>query len=138
VKKLLIAAWAVAGLLLPSIGRAECVRIPGTTQQIFERYPVVFVADVLGIDAVIDPIPFRYRVRFQVAESFKGADRGERVLDFASSPDDHVFKVGTRLLVYASRSGDRHSTACTPTRAVSNDDREVQELRKLVSGAQRP
>lgn len=139
VKTLLVGLCAAVGVAMPSVGHAECIGIPGTFQQVFDRTPMVFVADVLGVDTVIlDPIPFVYRVRFRVIESFKGTERGERVLDFAATPEDYRFKVGTRVLVYTARRGDRHSTACSPTRVVSDGDRDVQELRKLVSGAQRP
>jgi len=138
-KTLLVAVCLAVCVLVPLVGRAECIGIPGTLQQVFDRYPIVFVADVLAVDESIepDPIPFRYRVRFRVVEPFKGIDAGERVLYFAASPDDFEFTTGTRVLVYASRSSDRYHTTCTPTRVIPSNDR-AEEIRKLVSGAKRP
>ena len=138
-KSSLVTVCVAACVLAPSAVGAECVSIPGTVQQVFERYLIVFVGDVLAVDESIepDPIPFRYRVRIRVVEPFKGIDAGEQVLYFATSPDDFKFKAGTRVLVYASRSDDRYRTTCTPTRVIPPEDR-AEELRKLLSGAKRP
>jgi hypothetical protein len=138
-KTSLVSVCVAVCMLVPSVVGAECVSIPGTVQQVFERYPIVFVGDVLAVDESIepDPIPFRYRVRIRVVEPFKGIDAGEQVLYFATTPEDFRFKAGTRVLVYTSKSEDRHSTACTPTRIIYGDG-EAMALRKLASGAKRP
>jgi hypothetical protein len=120
---------------VPSSGRAECISLSQTLEQILKGEKLVFVADVLAIDAVIDPEPFRWRVRFQVLEAFKGTDRGERVFYFATAPEDFQFRIGTRVLVYAGGRDDRLSTSCTPTRVVDADDGEVLELRRLSTAA---
>jgi hypothetical protein len=128
----LIAAAGVAAT--PSLGWAECVRrIPTTLKQRVEDYKLVFVGDVLAVDAVIDPEPFRWRIRFQVVEAFKGTDRGERLFYFASSSEEFTFEIGTRVLVYAGGLDHRLSTSCTPTRTTGENDHEVQELRNLVT-----
>jgi hypothetical protein len=116
---------------MPSVGWAECISIPTTLKQTLEGYKLVFVADVLAIDAVIDPEPFRWRVRFRVVEAFKGTEPGERVFYFTTTPDDFKFTGGTRVLVFASGLDDRLSTSCSRTRVVGDNDGEVQELRKL-------
>jgi hypothetical protein len=136
--RVLVALLTLAGVVgVPAVGWAECVSLPSTDRQIFERYPLVFIADVVEVDEVIEPEPFRYRVRFKVLEAFKGVEPGERILDFATTPEDFKFKAGTRVLVYTSRSEDRHSTACTPTRVIYGDGWALA-LRKLASGAKRP
>jgi hypothetical protein len=129
-----VALLTVASVVaVPSSGWAECISIPTTLKQRVEGYRLVFVGDVLAVDAVIDPEPFRWRVRFRVVEAFKGTERGERVFHFATSPDDFLFRIGTRVLVYAGGPEDRVSTSCSPTRVVGtgDNDRELQELRKL-------
>jgi hypothetical protein len=137
-KQIAVALLSVAGVVgVPAVGSAECISLPGTDQQVFERYPVVFIADVVAVNEVIEPEPFRYRIRFKVLEAFKGVEPGEQILDFATTPDDFKFKAGTRVLVYTSRSEDRHSTACTPTRVIDGDGWALV-LRKLASGAKRP
>jgi hypothetical protein len=144
VTRILVALLVLAGAgTLPSIASAECVSLSRTLEQTFKGEKLVFLADVMAIDAVIDPEPFRWRVRFQVVEAFKGTEPGERVFYFRTTPDDFKFTGGTHVLVYAGGLDDRLSTSCTQTRVVGDNDREVQELRKLSavgdkSGAQRP
>ena len=137
VPRILMALLVIAGVgtLLRSTASAECVSLSRTLEQTFQGEKLVFLADVLAIDAVIDPEPFRWRVRFQVVEAFKGTDRGERVFHFATTPEDFKFRIGTRVLVYAAGLDDRLSTSCTPTRVVDADNREVLALRKLATVA---
>jgi len=116
---------------VPSAGWAECVSLSRSLERIFESEKLIFVADVLAVDAVIDPEPFRWRVRFRVVEAFKGTEPGERVFYFTTTPDDFKFTGGTRVLVFASGLDDRLSTSCSRTRVVGDNDGEVQELRKL-------
>ena len=62
---------------------------------------LVFVGEVLTVDAVnVDPV-FVYRVRIRVREAFKGTSTGERVFDF-----------GTRQTIFGSWAGN--GSSCMP------------------------
>ena len=110
---------------------AECITNGEFPKKRLGLYPLVFVADVLGIEQSIQPESTSYRVRFQVIEAFRGIDVGERVLEFQSTAESFSFEASQRVLVYAHGALDKYSTQCTTTRVVASEDREVQELRRL-------
>src|SRR5712691_963948 len=96
--------------------RGECIRINESFEQAFMRFQLVFFADVLGIDNVLQPESYRQRVRFRVIETYRGIERGEQVVLFRPTAEDFRFEASQRVLVYASGTRDSHSTQCTATR----------------------
>ena len=113
---------------------AECVVLgQPTVQSRLYGSDLVFLADVLGVETVLEPDSFRYRVRFRVVEAYKGIGVGERVIQFRpTTTDDFVFKVRQRVLVYAYGSPGNESTQCTDTHVVSRAAADMRELRRLT------
>lgn len=110
----------------------ECIKLNESLEQMFMRSQLVFVADVLGVDNVVQPESFRQRVRFRVIEAYRGIERGEQVVMFRPTAEDFVFSASQRVLVYAGGRRDNYSTQCTATRVVTLKDAELQELRRLA------
>jgi len=128
---------AVLLVLLAWEGRSsrvwgECIRINESFEQAFSRFQLVFVADVLGIDKVLQPESYRQRVRFRVIEAYRGIERGEQVVLFRPTAEDFRFETSQRVLVYAGGTRDNYSTQCTATRVVTLEDAELLELRRLA------
>jgi hypothetical protein len=124
----MIVVWALGA----TVAAAECITLSQRPSDRLREHKMVFVADVLGLDNIIEPESFRYRVRFQVIEAIKGIGRGEQAVQFAPTAEDFAFKVGQRVLVYVAGEPGRYSNQCTPTRETMLEDPEVQDLRRLA------
>jgi hypothetical protein len=113
---------------------AECITIPGESPAARTKMAnLVFVADVLSVEAVDRPPTFRYRVRFTVIADYKGnSASGERVLDFRANSVEFRFEKGQRVLVYAQGPADDASTGCSGARVIKLDDPELEVLRQLA------
>jgi hypothetical protein len=111
---------------------ADCVRLRMSLEDRLKAPPLVFVADVLSIENVLQPESYRYRVRFRVIETYRGIEAGEQVVQFRPSAEDFKFEVSQRVLVYAGGTRDNYSTQCSPTRVVTLEDAELQKLRELT------
>jgi hypothetical protein len=132
-----IASCVAVLVLLAWEGRSsrvlgECISLNESLEQAFMRFQLVFVADVLGVDNVLQSESYRQRVRFRVIEAFRGIERGERVVLFRPTAEDFEFEASQRVLVYAGGTRDNYSTQCTATRAVTLEDAALQELRRLA------
>lgn len=113
---------------------AECARVLETVSERFARTALVFYGTVLKVEAVViqDPEPFVYRVRFKVAQPYKGTTSGEQTFDFGPTAEDFIFKEGQQVLVWAPlNQRGKFTTQCTATRTTTADDSELTELRKL-------
>jgi hypothetical protein len=110
----------------------ECIMLNESLEQAFMRFQLVFVADVLGIDNVLQPESYRQRVRFRVIEAYRGIERGEQVVLFRPTAEDFKFEASQRVLVYATGTRDNYSTQCTATRVVTLEDGLLAELRQLA------
>lgn len=135
-----LGAVTIVAVLSASAASAECISLRETFAEVVARTALVFVGDVLQVDAVIlEPEPFVYRVRLRVLESFKGTSAGERTFDFSTTSNDYHFVVGERVLVYGSRNErGKFSTGCSHTRQTQLDDEELVELRALAAAHDTP
>lgn len=125
---IVLCAWPVPSARVA----AECVTIVTSPEQRLTGTALVFVADVLSIEDVVRPESYRVRVRFHVIEAYRGIETGERTVSFRPTAEEFRFEVGRRVLVYAGGTPEDYSTACSHTRVVTLQDREVQELRRLA------
>jgi hypothetical protein len=111
---------------------AECITIPMTLAERLKVAPLVFVADVVGVEVVPQPESYGVRVRFRVIEAYKGIETGEQALSFRPTAEDFKFEIGQRVLVYTAGAPDSHWAQCSTLRTVTLQDPELQELRRLV------
>jgi hypothetical protein len=126
------AFWGAVSLL------AECVVLRPPCDALKDA-AYVFVADAVEAGSSLEQIaPDRSRVvpqpvRFKVLERFKGVSRQKvdlRVLVHSDNPEAVLFDAGKRYVVYASpRKDGAWDTACSRTRMIERDDKEVRQLR---------
>jgi hypothetical protein len=126
------AFWGAVSLL------AECVVWPPPCDALRDA-AYVFVADAVEVGSSVEQIASdRSRfvpqpVRFKVLEGFKGVSRQKmdlRVLVHSDNPEGVLFDAGKRYVVYASpRKDGAWDTACSRTRIIERDDKEVRQLR---------
>jgi hypothetical protein len=133
---LLVMLWAThAVAALETTRGAECVSPATTPAEWLRNGSVVFVGDVMAIrDERVDNDQHQL-VTFTVVEAFKGVKPGRRTLRFvgAWNLDGFTFlEESLRMLVVAAPAGrNRHSAACSPTRALVLGDPLLDELRRL-------
>jgi hypothetical protein len=127
-----VALWGTVSLL------AECVVLRPPCDA-FKDAAYVFVADAIEVGSALEQVaPNRTRfvpqsVRFKVLEAFKGLSKQKpdlRVLVHSGNPEAVLFDSGKRYVVYASaRKDGAWDTACSRTRILERNDKEVRQLR---------
>jgi hypothetical protein len=134
VRLVILLAIALAAIDTPL--RADCAVVGDTPIcNGLGESELVFLADVLDVQAVTAGGSRVADVRFRVLERFKGVLTPDATIRFDASQAEHfAFAPGQRLLVYASRSQGRWHSGCTRTRVVAADDAEIDILRGLTAG----
>lgn len=137
VKKALVLVVAATLFMDAQEANAECASISvvnmSPVQSALHLAELVFVADVDHVELQLDPL--RQRVKFRETQRFKGTVEAGQTLEFRYSGENFEFKVGQRVLVYAVNERGVMSTACTRTRVVAAEDKELDDLQTLVSRA---
>jgi hypothetical protein len=130
---LLLCAALLAAAEVPV--RADCAAVGDTPIcHGLRESELIFLADVVGVQDATAAGMRVADVRFRVLERFKGVLTADVTLRFdATQAERFTFVPGQRLLVYASRSQGRWHSGCTRTRAVSEDDPEIDILRGLTT-----
>src|SRR5262245_4888079 len=99
----------------------------------FNLSAAVFLADVQDMQLV--PNTLETDVRFRVLNAFKGIRPGEQTLRFRSSAESFSFRIGQRVLVYATVDRDVWSTHCSRTQLSDDVNEELELLRALRAGS---
>jgi hypothetical protein len=132
---LLVMLWSTHPVARPAAVRADRFALATTPAEWLRHRSVIFVGDVVAIRNEHEQGHHYHVVTFTVTESFRGVTRGERTLRF-NDPGLEGFRFreeSQRVLVVAGTLGrNRHSTTCSPTRALLPGDPFLNELRRLT------
>jgi len=126
----------VAVLTFANNASAECVAAPICSG--FDFAMTVFLADVRDVVFVPERGPsgnIFIDIAFDVREAFSNSRPGPTTLRIAYSSEQHSFRQGERVLVFASRNQDgAWGLDCSRTRPTNDDDPELPTLRHLSRG----